>query len=95
MIGKKYKLTKKLGRGAFGEIWEGINMNDKTKVAIKFEDVDLRNQQLYLECKIYLWFHSEATVMGQAIPQVKYYGTQGGKNIMVMDLLGPSLEALF
>lgn len=43
MIGKKYKLSKKLGRGAFGEIWEGINMTDKTKIAIKFEDVDLRN----------------------------------------------------
>lgn len=43
VIGKKYKLIKKLGRGAFGEIWEGLNMNDKTRVAIKFEDVDLRN----------------------------------------------------
>lgn len=95
IIGKKYKLTKKLGKGAFGEIWEALNFQDKQKVAIKFEDVDLRNQQLYLECKIYLWFHSEASVIAQAIPTVKFYGTHAGKNIMIMDLLGPSLESLF
>lgn len=41
IIGKKYKLTKKLGKGAFGEIWEALNFQDKQKVAIKFEDVDL------------------------------------------------------
>lgn len=64
-------------------------------MAIKFEEINAKHQQLYAECKIYLWFHSDSTVLGQAIPQVHYYGVEGSKNIMIMDLLGKSLEDLF
>lgn len=94
-VAKNYKLIKKLGSGAFGQIWKAVHKKTKEEVAIKFEDVNSRHQQLYYECKIYLWFHSDSTVIGQAIPQVLYYGTEGDNNLMVMDLLGKSLEDLF
>lgn len=71
-----------------------MHISNKKEVAVKIEDLDTKHQQLYLECKIYLWFHSEASVIAHAIPQVIYYGTQNGKNVMIMDLLGPSLESL-
>lgn len=95
IVAKNYKLSKKLGSGAFGQIWKAVHKKTREEVAIKFEDVNSKHQQLYYECKIYLWFHSDSTVIGQAIPQVLYYGTEGDNNLMVMDLLGKSLEDLF
>ena len=95
IVAKHYRLIKKLGSGAFGQIWKAVHEKTKEEVAIKFEDVNSKHQQLYYECKIYLWFHSDSTVIGQAIPQVLYYGTEGNYNLMVMDLLGKSLEDLF
>lgn len=95
IVAKNYQLIKKLGSGAFGEIWKAMNLKTKQEYAIKFEEINSKHQQLYAECRIYLWFHSDSTVLAQAIPQVVYYGIEGSKNIMIMDLLGPSLEDLF
>jgi casein kinase 1/casein kinase 1 epsilon len=94
-VANNYKLIEKLGKGAFGQIWKALHLRNKEYVAIKFENINSKHQQLYSECKIYLWFHSDSTVLAQAIPQVLYYGVEGTKNIMVMDLLGKSLEKLF
>ena len=95
IVAKNYQITKKLGNGAFGEIWKAMNLKSKQEYAVKFEEINSKHQQLYAECRIYLWFHSDSTVLAQAIPQVVYYGIEGNKSIMIMDLLGPSLEDLF
>ena len=34
-VGGKFKITKKLGEGSFGEIYSGINIKSKEEVAIK------------------------------------------------------------
>lgn len=31
----------------------------------------------------------------EGIPNIHWYGTQGNYNIMIIDMLGPSLEELF
>jgi len=36
-IGKDYRMLKKIGNGAFGEIYEGQNLHTKEMVAIKIE----------------------------------------------------------
>lgn len=94
IIAKNYRILKKLGKGAFGEIWKAVNTKTQQEYAVKFEDINTKHQQLYQECRIYLWFHTHSTVLAQAIPQVVYYGIEKDKSVMIMDLLGPSLEKL-
>jgi len=42
-IGKTFKLTKKLGSGAFGEIFHAINIKNNVEVAIKLEPTDTKH----------------------------------------------------
>jgi serine/threonine protein kinase len=38
-VANKYRLTKKLGHGAFGDIFEGVNLKSGESVAIKLVSV--------------------------------------------------------
>jgi serine/threonine protein kinase len=91
-IGDNFKLNakKKLGSGAFGDIYLGINTKLNEEVAIKLEPTKAKHPQLFYESKLYL-----ALQGGVGIPNVHWCGTQGNYNIMIIDLLGPSLEDLF
>lgn len=88
----------------------GTNIGTKEEVAIKLEDVNSKHPQLHIESKFYrvmaggsmLIFvqvnkiqNSNAFIFLVGIPQLKWFGTEGDYNIIVMDLLGPSLEDLF
>ncbi len=42
IFGDRYQLEKKIGSGAFGEIWEAMDIKTHKKVAVKFEDVDMK-----------------------------------------------------
>jgi serine/threonine protein kinase len=39
LVGGKYKLTRKLGSGAFGDVYHGTNNKTGEEVAIKLESV--------------------------------------------------------
>ncbi|KAL4453319.1 hypothetical protein ABPG73_009725 [Tetrahymena malaccensis] len=94
-VGKSFKLTRKLGSGAFGEIFHGVNLKNNVEVAIKLEPVNTKHPQLFYEVKLYQYLLQDETIIDKGIPQVYYCSTEGEYNIMVMDLLGPSLEDLF
>lgn len=89
-----FKLVRKLGAGAFGEIFQGVNPKTNQEVAIKFENANSKNPQLFFEAKFYQYLLKDSTP-DKGIPRVYYCATEGDQNIMVMDLLGPSLEDLF
>jgi len=94
-INKTYKLVRKLGSGAFGEIFLGVNLKTNEEVAIKLEHTNTKHPQLFYEAKLYQYLLHDSSVTDKGIPNVYYSATEGDYNIMVMDLLGSSLEDLF
>ena len=49
LIFKKYRTIKKIANGAFSEIYFGINISNKEKVAIKIENRNKLNRYLQSE----------------------------------------------
>lgn len=92
LIGEDFALcaSKKLGAGAFGEIYQGYSIKHSRDIAIKLESVKNKHSQLQYEAKIY-----SALQGGAGIPHFYWYGAQGNYNILVIELLGSSLEDLF
>jgi len=89
-VGGKYRLGRKIGSGSFGEIYLGTNIQNNEEVAIKLEKVRTRHPQLLYESRIYRILQG-----GPGIPYIHWFGVEGEYNVMVVDLLGPSLEDLF
>ncbi|KAJ7877596.1 kinase-like domain-containing protein [Mycena olivaceomarginata] len=83
-------LQQKIGSGSFGDIYLGINVISGEEVAIKLESAKAKQPQLEYESKIY-----KILAGGVGVPVVRWFGTEGDYNAMVLDLLGPSLEDLF
>ncbi|GAX79097.1 hypothetical protein CEUSTIGMA_g6537.t1 [Chlamydomonas eustigma] len=90
LIAGKYRLGRKLGSGSFGEIFLGTSTNSGEEVGVKLESVKARHPQLLYESKLYKILQG-----GAGIPNLRWYGVEGEYNVMVIDLLGPSIEDLF
>lgn len=89
-VGVHYKVGKKIGEGSFGIIFEGINLLNDQQIAIKFEPRKCEAPQLRDEYRSYRIL---SDVKG--VPKAYFFGQEGVHNILVIDLLGPSLEDLF
>jgi len=90
VVGVHYRVGKKIGEGSFGVIFEGTNLLNNQQVAIKFEPRKSDAPQLRDEYRTYKILSGSP-----GIPNVYYFGQEGLHNILVIDLLGPSLEDLF
>ena len=89
-LGGKFRLGRKIGSGAFGDIHIGTNVHTGEEVAIKMEGSNTKHPQLSFEYRLYKILGG-----GVGLPSVRWFGTEAGANAMVLDLLGPSLEDLF
>ncbi|RCK55002.1 Casein kinase I 2 [Candida viswanathii] len=90
IVGVHYKVGKKIGEGSFGIIFEGINILNNQQVAIKFEPRKCEAPQLRDEYRAYRILNGT-----KGIPQAYFFGQEGVHSILIIDLLGPSLEDLF
>ena len=89
-LGTKYKMyvNRKLGNGAFGDVYQGQNKKDKSLVAIKVE----KNKN-----KHFSQLNNEASLLKylsgcEGIPKIYLYAKFNEYSFLIMDLLGPSLE---
>ena len=89
-IANKYRLGSKIGSGTFGHIHLGRNLQTNQEVAIKLEEIRTLHPQLLHEARIYRLLQGQT-----GISPLHWYGVEGEYNILVVDLLGPSLEDLF
>ncbi|OAE30849.1 hypothetical protein AXG93_2615s1040 [Marchantia polymorpha subsp. ruderalis] len=89
-VGNKYRLGRKIGSGSFGEIYLGTNIQTNEEVGIKLESIKTKHPQLLYESKLYRILQG-----GTGIPNIRWFGVEGDYNVLVLDLLGPSLEDLF
>ncbi|KAJ3040049.1 serine/threonine protein kinase [Rhizophlyctis rosea] len=89
-VGNKYRIGRQIGSGSFGDIYLGTNTINGEEVAIKLENIKAKHPQLEYEARVY-----KSLAGGVGIPVVRWYGTEGDFDCMIVDRLGPSLEDLF
>ncbi|KAF7354102.1 Kinase-like protein [Mycena venus] len=89
-FGGKYRLEEEIAVGGCGQVFLGVHTIAGKEVAIKLEPAIAKHGPLKQESKIY-----KTLMGGTGVPWVMWSGRQGDYNVMVIDLLGPSLEDLF
>ena len=89
IVFKKYKVKKKLGEGAFGDVYLGQAIENNAYVAIKVEQRKIVKP--ILESEAFLLY----SIAGLGIPEVKSFGKVKNYNILVEPLLGKSLFDIF
>ena len=84
----KYKIKKFIAKTNWSQLYEGINIKDNESVAMKFEKKALKYNSL--ESEAYFLFN----LKGLGIPKIISYGICGIYNILIEELLGPSIYNL-
>ena len=89
IIFKKYRVKKKLGEGAFGDVYMGSSIENNELVAIKVEQRKIAKPLLETEA-FFLY-----SLRGLGIPEVLSFGRLRNYNVLVEPLLDKSLFDLF
>lgn len=89
-VANKYSLEGMVGSGAFCKVYQGSDLTNNDVVGIKLEDTRTEHAQLMHECRLYNILRG-----GKGVPNLRWYGQEQDYNVMVLDLLGPSLLHLF
>ena len=91
VVGKRYKLSGRLGKGSFGDVFKCIDLLTGKAYAIKMENRRTNtHSQLDYERRIYRELKG-----GVGVPNIHWFGAEGDFNCLVMDLLGESVQQIF
>jgi serine/threonine protein kinase len=89
LVAGRFQVHYKIGSGTYGEIYLGRDTETSREVALKFERAPSPNPQLHLESQAYA-----RLAEGVGIPAVSWVGFERGFAILVIEMLGQSLEDL-
>ena len=89
LIFGKYRILQLLGKGSSSTVYMGKNLNLGENVAIKVEEWE--KQGNLLESEAYYLFQ----LKGIGVPEVKSFGRHGKYKILILTLLGNSIDKYF
>mmetsp|Transcript_55959 Transcript_55959/g.175314 ORF Transcript_55959/g.175314 Transcript_55959/m.175314 type:complete len:622 (+) Transcript_55959:157-2022(+) len=89
-VGQNYAVGRKLGRGSFGTIYSVVDHESGEELAVKVEKRKMRHSMLEQEAKVIKLLEG-----AEGIPRLHYFAMENDNTVMVIELLGPSLEDLF
>ena len=81
-----FELGKKLGSGAFGDVYDGHDTRTGARVALKLEHVDAECPQLIYESRVMQELQS-----APGIPRRYWFGKHDQHNVLIMQQLGTCL----
>ncbi|TDG46063.1 hypothetical protein AWZ03_007512 [Drosophila navojoa] len=87
---RQYRVLQKIGFGSFGDILLAEHEKSGERVALKLEENTIVRPQLLFEYNLY-----KMLMPAVGVPRVYNFFQEAKYNVMVMELLGPSLEDLF
>merc|ERR1740121_2024247 len=94
LVNGRYKTQREIGSGSYSDVYLGVDTLSGDEVAMKFEWTKAdKGARLLYEAKLYQSLPRHQGI--PRVPRIFWYGRQAEYNIMVMELLGPSLEDLF
>ena len=92
-VGDEYPLERQIGKGSFGYVYMGKNPKTGEFFACKAEKISTSNKdRLRAEYNLYKIFGKHKV---RCIPRVDTYLVTADWNLMMMQLLGQSLDAIF
>jgi len=94
IVGDRFLVKGKIGSGSYSDIYQGCDQKTDEEVAVKVEWHYAEKGDKLLEEANFYQSLGKVQSMGRA-PNIRWSGTVSEYNLMVMDLLGPSIDELF
>lgn len=95
IISQRFVISKQIGAGSFGCVYQGYDIQKGLEVAIKLEDFDKNDEKAKKESLMKEAMFLYELKGEKGIPQMSYFVKTETKRILVMSLLGLNLEAFF
>lgn len=95
ILAGQYEVVSRLGSGSFGEVYRAVDLWKNQPVAVKVEarkskPIGLEREYIMLDA-----LAADMDVQSPAAPHVHWFGANSTHQVMVMDLLGVSVEEVF